>query len=42
MKLRDACEMAWLATLKATDALLEAYGLGAGETYENHRISCGS
>jgi len=37
MKLRDACEKAWLATLKATDALLEAYGLGAGETYKDRR-----
>jgi len=37
MKLRDACEKAWFATLKATDALLEAYGLGAGETYEDRR-----
>jgi len=35
MKLRDACEKAWLATLKATDALLEAYGLGAGKTYKD-------
>lgn len=37
MKLRDACEKVWLATLKATDALLEAYGLGAGETYKDRR-----
>ncbi|MEM2935801.1 MAG: PaREP1 family protein [Candidatus Bathyarchaeia archaeon] len=37
MKLRDACEKAWLATLKATDALLEAHGLGAGETYKDRR-----
>jgi len=37
MKLRDACEKAWLATLKATDALLEAYGLGVGETYKDRR-----
>jgi len=37
MKLRDACEEAWLAALKATDALLEAYGLGAGKTYKDRR-----
>jgi len=37
MKLRDACEKAWLATLKSTDALLEVYGLGAGETYKDRR-----
>jgi len=37
MKLRDACERAWLAALKATDALLEAYGLGAGKAYKDRR-----
>ncbi len=37
MKLRDACEKAWLAALKATDALLEAYGLGPGETCRDRR-----
>lgn len=37
MKLRDASEKAWLATLKATDALLEAHGLGPGETYRDRR-----
>jgi len=37
MKLRDACEKAWLATLKATDALLEAYGLSAGRTHKDRR-----
>lgn len=42
MKLRDTCEKAWLATLKATDALLEAYGLGAGEIYKDPGTSCGS
>ena len=28
VKLRKACEAAWLATVKAVDALLEASGLG--------------
>jgi len=37
VKLRKACEAAWLATVKAVDALLEASGLGAGESHRDRR-----
>jgi len=37
IKLRKACEAAWLATVKAIDALLAASGLGPGESHRDRR-----
>lgn len=38
VKLRKACEAGWLAIVKASDAVLEASGVGAGKSHKDRRI----
>jgi len=37
VRVRDACEKGWLATIKAIDALLLSYGLGEAGTHVDRR-----
>jgi len=37
VKLRKACEAAWLAVVRAVDALLASSGLGPGESHRDRR-----
>ena len=38
VKLRKACEAGWLAIVKASDAVLEASGVGAGKSHKDRRM----
>jgi uncharacterized protein (UPF0332 family) len=37
VRVRDACEKGWLATVKAIDALLLSYGFGEARTHVDRR-----